>query len=362
MNSKLVDLFLDIVPIDGLSGNEKPVADYIRNFCKQYDIEVLEDTAHKESGGSSGNLICKIGNGGKTVLLAHMDTARPTRNAKPVVADDRIISDGTTVLGADNRAGVAILLHTISRAMEALTSPPDFTIAFTICEETTLMGSKKIELKHSDMVYVFDSALRPGNFIYRSYGAQSFKSTITGKAAHSGIAPENGISAIKIAARAIDEIATGRIDELTTVNIACIKGGEAINVVPDTTVVEGEVRSIKPGNIREQMHYIQTQFECAAHGLGGQVNFTQQWEFEPYTINPDTGIYNRIKKAIEAVGIDAIPAISAGGSDANYLNAKGMPTINIGIGAQNPHANNEFILIEDLENSAKIAWELITKQ
>ena len=204
MKKTLIDIFLDLVAIEGLSGREKLVADYIRQFCAQYDVTIEEDNTHKLFGGNSGNLICRVGNGGDIALLSHMDTARSTKGVRPLVKADRITSDGTTVLGVDNRVGIAVTLYTLARVFDELKSPPGFTVAFTICEETTMIGSKHIDLGAINMAVIFDSALRPGNFICQSYGSQRFDITVTGKAAHSGLAPEHGINAIKTAATAIN--------------------------------------------------------------------------------------------------------------------------------------------------------------
>lgn len=360
MTKSLTEIFLDVAAIEALSGHEKPVADYIRQFCARYDLKVEEDDTHRQFGGNSGNLICRVGGGGEIALLSHMDTARSTRDLKPRILSDRITSDGSTVLGVDNRAGIAVILYTLSRVFEEYTNPPEFTIAFTICEETTLIGSKHIDLTPVKMAFIFDSALRPGNFIRQSYGAQRFDVTVKGKAAHSGLAPENGINAIKAAAMAISNISVGRVDEETTLNIATIHGGEALNVVPDSVKIEGEVRSLTPARVLETVSKVKSSFDDAALSTGSILDFSSNWEFEPYTIANDLPVYRRIFSAIELAGLSPVEAISAGGSDANYLNAKNLPAINIGIGAQNPHANDEFILLEDLESTARIAWALVT--
>ena len=360
MKNTLTDIFLDVAAIEALSGHEKPVADYIRQFCARFDLKVEEDDTHKQFGGNSGNLICRIGGGGDIALLSHMDTARSTGGLKPQIHSDRITSDGTTVLGVDNRAGIAVILYTLARVFEEYTAPPGFTIAFTICEETTLIGSKHLDLTPVEMAFIFDSALRPGNFIRQSYGAQRFDITVLGKAAHSGLAPENGINAIKTAAMAINDFSVGRVDAETTLNIATIHGGEALNVVPDRVRIEGEVRSLKPARVLEQVATVKSSFDKAVRSTGSSFEFSSNWEFEPYTITSDLPVYRRIHNAIQQAGLEPVEAISAGGSDANYLNAKNMPAINIGIGAQNPHANDEFILLEDLESTARIAWALVT--
>jgi len=359
-SSKLIEIFLDLVRINSTSGDEKPVAEYIRAFLEKLDLKVSEDNANRDFNGNSGNIICKIGSGGTTALLAHMDTARPTIGVKPVVKDNRIQSDGNTILGVDNRAGIAVILYAIEKLIKQKYKIPDLTLAFTICEETSLAGSKNIDLPSIDTAFVFDSALRPGNFIARAYGAKRFKIEILGKASHSGISPEKGINSIQLTARALCNLKMGWIDKETTVNVGKIYGGESINVVPANTVIEGEVRSVNPDNINSALIDIENKFIDAANAFGGKIDFFSEWDFHPYELNKESKIYNQIVNALEYVGLKAIPAISPGGSDANILNSKGISTVNIGIGAQNPHSNSEFILLSDLQATAEIALKLIS--
>ena len=137
-SSRLIDMFLEIAKIDALSGNEKPVADFIKSFLSSYHYNFKEDNAAIFTNSNTGNLICKIGNGGDFVLVSHMDTARPTENLKPIIKEDRIVSSGDTVLGVDNRAGVSVLLYTLEKIAKEKIHVKDFTVAFTTCEETTL--------------------------------------------------------------------------------------------------------------------------------------------------------------------------------------------------------------------------------
>ncbi len=357
---RLTEIFLETIKIDSLSGNEKPLANYIRNFLSPYkNIEVIEDSSNKHSNSSTGNLIIKVGNGGNFVMLSHMDTARPTKGLKPVVFDDKITSDGNTVLGVDNRVGVSVLLYTLEKHL-LNGSTKNFTIAFTTCEETTLLGSKHIELDEKiKKGFVFDSAFRPGSFINIACGAKSFKVTITGKASHSGISPENGINSIKIASEAISCINTGRIDDETTINIGKIEGGNAVNVVPERTFVEGEVRSFDLNKIKTEMEKIKNSFEKSANNFGGSILFESIWDFHPYKLNELSDVYKTVVDVLSKTGLQPHAKTSLGGSDANSLNGNGIPSINLGIGAQNPHSNDEFILIEDLIKSAEIAHNFV---
>ena len=202
------------------------------------------------------------------------------------------------------------------------------------------------------MGFIFDSHLRPGNFICESCGDAGFKLKIKGKSSHSGIAPEKGINSIKIACNAIAEIALGRINHDTTANIGMINGGTAVNVVPELTELEGEVRSNNLENVMSKLAEIRSIFEIHSKRIGGEIDFKYNWDFKPY---------KRIFKTLVKVGLEPKPTSSWGGSDANSLNEKLIESVNIGIGAENPHSNDEFILLDDLQKSSEIVLELIKK-
>lgn len=360
--SRLIEIFLQIISINALSGNEKPLAEFIQSFLSKLGYKVEFDDSYKFTNSNTGNLICKIGSGGDFVMTAHMDTARPTENVKPVIKEDRITSSGDTVLGVDNREGVAILLYTLERVAKEKIPVKDFTVAFTTCEETTLFGSKYLGLNGNiKKGFVFDSGYRPGSFIYSACGAIGFNLKIIGKASHSGIAPEQGINSLSAAARAISKLPLGRIDEETTMNIGTLKSGSAVNVIPELTEMIGEVRSFNPEKAENYFNHLVRTFEDEAKQINAQIEYDYFWDFKPYTIKENSDVYKEIVKAITKVGLIPTPKISLGGSDANSLNANGIESVNIGIGAQNPHSNDEYVFIEDLIKSAEIAFELVKK-
>jgi tripeptide aminopeptidase len=361
-NQRLIDLFLEVARINALSGNEKPLADYIKSFLTKYGYKVNEDNSLSITNSNTGNLICKIGNGGSFMLLSHMDTARPTEHVKPIILEDKITSSGDTVLGVDNRAGVAVLLYTLEKIAQEKIPVKDFTVAFTTCEETTLFGSKNLgvngEIKHG---FIFDSGYRPGSFIYSACGAIGLTIKIVGKASHSGISPEKGINSMQVAAKAISQLPLGRIDEETTMNIGLLKSGSAVNVIPELTELEGEVRSFNLKKAEDNFNLLVDIFKTEAEKVGAKIDINYFWDFMPYTLSESSFVYKEITRVLEKVGLEPTPKISLGGSDANSLNGRGIESVNLGIGAQNPHSNEEFIYIEDLINSAKIALELVKK-
>lgn len=361
--SRLIEIFLQIIKINALSGNEKPLADFIYSFLSNLGYNCEFDDSAKYTNSNTGNLICKVGTGGNIVLTAHMDTARPTENVKPIILENKITSSGDTVLGVDNREGVAVLLYTLERIAKDKIPVKDFTVAFTTCEETTLFGSKYLGLNGNiKKGFVFDSGYPPGNFIYSACGAIGFNMKVFGKASHSGIAPERGINSLLITTKAINKIPLGRIDDETTMNIGTLKSGSAVNVIPELTELVGEVRSFNLEKAEKYFQLLVKTFEEEAKSANARIEYDYYWDFKPYTINENSEVYKEIVKAITKVGLIPEPKISLGGSDANSLNANGIESVNIGIGAQNPHSNDEFVFIEDLINSAEIALELVRKE
>jgi tripeptide aminopeptidase len=358
----LIDLFLETAKIDALSGNEKSLADYIKSFLQKYNYTITEDNSSLFSNSNTGNLICKIGKGGDFVLTAHMDTARPTLNIKPKILEDKIVSSGDTVLGVDNRAGVSVLLYLLEKIALDKIPVKDFTVAFTTCEETTLFGSKHLGLNGQIKYgFVFDSGYRPGNFIYSACGALGFKIKVIGKASHSGIAPEKGINSLQIVSKAISQLPLGRIDDESTMNIGILKSGSAVNVIPEIAELDGEVRSFDVTKVEKYFNLALDIFNKEAEQIGGKIEADSFWDFKPYTVSENSLVFKETFRVLEKVGLKPTPKISLGGSDANSLNEKGIVSVNLGIGAQNPHSNDEFIFIEDLVKSAEIALELVKK-
>jgi tripeptide aminopeptidase len=238
----------------------------------------------------------------------------------------------------------------------------DFTVAFTTCEETTLFGSKHLGLNGQIKYgFVFDSGYRPGNFIYSACGALGFKIKVIGKASHSGIAPEKGINSLQIVSKAISQLPLGRIDDESTMNIGILKSGSAVNVIPEIAELDGEVRSFDVTKVEKYFNLALDIFNKEAEQVGGKIEVDSFWDFKPYTVSENSLVFKETFRVLEKVGLKPTPKISLGGSDANSLNEKGIESVNLGIGAQNPHSNDEFIFIEDLVKSAEIALELVKK-
>lgn len=360
IEKELIEIFLEATAIDGLSGNEKDVAGFIKNYLITLGLYPYEDKSAVNTNSNTGNIICKINGGGDFLVSCHMDTARSTKDVRPILNTDRITSAGNTVLGVDNRIGVAILLYLAKKIVVEKINTKGFTLVFVTCEETTLGGSEFLEIDSSiKRGFVFDSQYRPGRFINSSYGAVGFKVEILGKSSHSGISPEKGINAFQIMLYALSGEKFGRLKPELTFNIGKVDGGTATNVVMDNLILEGEIRSTDLKEVENKITELEQKFENAASNLGGKIIFEWKWDFTPFMVEKNSTAYKMISEAISKTGLIPEAVISAGGSDANSYNLRGVESVNIGIGAQNPHSNDEFILLEDFKNAFSIALELV---
>jgi tripeptide aminopeptidase len=355
MPSTLINLFLDAVKVNALSLRERPMAEFIRTALEGLPVRVIEDETARHINGECGNLVCVPDSFNPTkpavALLAHMDTPRPTTNVHPQITDTQISSDGTTALGVDNRAGSSILVHVLREHLKARL-PGNFIVVFTVAEEIGLFGAKHVDLKpyNVKMCFVFDCSKRPGTFIQSAVGCSLYNATFIGRSSHAAVAPEKGINAIHVAAKAIAGIPMGRLSPTMTSNIGMIVGGTATNVVPDRCTINGEVRE-----------FLEQIFSNIAAQHSATAEFQIIEDFAPFRLKPESDVFKETVSVLKALGLTPNPIDYLGGSDANMLNAKGIPAVNLGIGAQNPHANEEFILLEDLFKSAEIAREIIKR-
>jgi tripeptide aminopeptidase len=360
----LTELFLRLTVIDGPSRQERQIADEVSGLLRPAGVQVNEDDAGSRLHGSAGNLICLPpgfqSHAPAIMLSAHLDTVQSTAALRPVVEGGRIRSSGNTILGADNRLGVTVLCHLLLDIARRRQPHRNFFVAFTVCEELGMYGAGHLEVSGFNVSsgFVFDCSQRPGAYIRECAGSKVFQVKTIGKAAHAGVAPEQGVNAIWLASQALAKIETGRIDADTVVNIGTIHGGTATNVVPDEVIVEGEVRAFSPQQLHHRIQAIREAFEQSIH-RHGSLKFDAKEVFSSYVLAPDSLPVLRLERALRRVGLSPSPIRYMGGSDANLWNARGIPAVNIGIGAQKPHSFEEFVLIEDLTKSAQLALALV---
>ncbi len=368
MKETLVDYFISLIKIDSESKNEKAVALKIAEDLRNLGAEVTFDNAHEKTGGNIGNLYGYFnGNIDKKPILfcAHMDTVVPGNGIKPQIKDDRIVTDGTTILGADDKSGIAEIIWAIKEINETNEDHAPIEVLFTISEEIGLLGAKLVDLSNirSEFGYALDSH-EVGHVVTGAPSQNSMKFTIHGKGSHAGAAPEFGVSAIQIASEAISKMKLGRIDEETTCNIGIIKGGTATNIIPKEVILEAEARSHDKDKLQKVTDDIkQILIDTAAtYKLGdfqASVESIIQKEYPAFVLQDDDPCILLAKKATENIGLPFKSGISGGGSDANIFNFKDLKMAVVGSGMDAVHTVNEFIKLIDLENGTKWVKEVI---
>ena len=359
---RLVDYFLSLVQIDSPSFEEHAIAELLER-----DLQALGLTTRNDKSGpnGTGNLIGTMqGSGGmRLAICAHMDTVEPSRGVRPSVDEGVIRSDGTTVLGADCKAGLAITIEALRTVVERNVPHGAIEVVFTYGEERGHAGSKTLDVStlQSDMVIVADGVGSPGTVISESPSYDSFRAVIHGIAAHAGLEPEKGISAISVAADAIRLMPLGRIDESTTSNVGFIRGGTARNAVPDRVEIEGEARSLHRDKLEALTSSISQAVQSAAAHAGASADFSVTREYTGYRMDRDDPSVVVVLKAAEALGLRASFEATGGGSDANTFNERGLPSIALGIGMQQPHTLEEWITVDDLAKSAELLVAIIAE-
>ena len=361
---QLVDTFLDLVHIDGVAGKERDVASYLERRLSALGVEWHMDRAGETFGGDCGNLVARLaGNVDAPPILfgAHMDTVGPTGDLTVVHANGRVSSDGTTILGADDRAGIAIILGVLSALVEERPPHGPIEVAFTVSEERGMHGAKALDIGalSARMGFVFDSSAPPGQFVVKAPGAIAFRIVVHGLAAHAAVAPEKGVHAVQIASRAIASLPLGRLDDTGMLNVGSVHGGGAINVVPDMVEITGETRSADPIALERQIGLVRDAFERCAAEAGGCVEISLTHKYEGFHLGPDDPVVRAAASGIEAAGFEAMLLGYPGGSDANILNERGLPTVNLGIGTQDAHSPHESIPVQSLMDGVEIGLAIV---
>jgi len=370
---RLADTFRQLVQMDSPSREEGAVADWIkRTLKKEVGADVIEDQSRNQTGSESGNIIVRIPGTEKVTPLffnAHLDTVEPGRGIKVIFKDGVFQSDGTTVLGGDDKAAVAILIEVARLLKEYRVSHGPIEFLFTVCEEIGLLGAKSLDpaLLEAKAGYALDSS-DPEILINQAPCAVRFKIRVVGRAAHAGLNPELGINAIQVAARALAEVPLGRIDELTTANVGLIRGGKATNIVPEEVELEGEVRSHNPRKLREVRDQILEIFHRVAQDFGPVENAGLPLikaevvdDYPLMSVSEEHPLVATAEKVAKELGRKLRPGMTGGGSDANIFNAKGLATVIMGIGMQNVHTTSERISLDDMVASAEFVLEIIGK-
>lgn len=362
---RLVEEFIKLVKINSTGGSERKIADFLIGELKGLGLSVYEDKAGEKVGTTTGNLIARLPANitGVPALMfcSHMDTVQPGDNIQPVIKDGIIYSSGDTVLGADDKAGIAAIIETLRVIKERDIKHGDLVVVFTILEEGGLLGAKNIEFERikADMGIVLDSDGDPGTIVVRGPSQDKIIAIVKGKAAHAGINPQDGINSIQVASKAIAKMKLGRIDHETTSNIGVINGGKAINIVPDTTTVQGETRSLSKEKRIAQTESICKILEEAALQACTSVDIKVETIYHDMHLEPGEPVVDLVAAAGNSLGLDVKFVSTGGGSDAHFFNYYGLPTVNLGIGMKQVHTTSEYITISNLITNAKYILEII---
>lgn len=349
---RLVEEFLKIVRIDSLSLKERAMADYLKGKLGELGLKVEEDRAGQAAGGDAGNVIGVLEGEGKEplLMLAHMDRVKPGEGVQPVVEGDVIKSDGKTVLGSDDGAGIAAILEVLQVIKEKGTAHGRLEVVFTIGEEGGLHGAKGLDVEklQAKRAVVLDSTGEVGTVINQAPAQDSIVAKVHGTAAHAGVAPEKGVNAVVVAAKAISRMRVGRIDEETTCNVGIIQGGKATNIVPDYVEVQCEARSRVEEKLVATTQAMCDEFLKAAAEEKARVELDVNRMYPAYHVPESDALIGLVRRAGEELGLPVKIQPTGGGSDANIINSKGIAAVNLAVGNEEVHTVNEYIRVSDL--------------
>ncbi|HUA10444.1 MAG TPA: M20/M25/M40 family metallo-hydrolase [Solirubrobacteraceae bacterium] len=359
-------LFEELCRIPSVSRSERALADRVSAELRSLGLEVTEDDAGTRIGGDAGNLLTRIPaarDGAPTVLLcAHMDTVPLAAPLEPELRDGVWENAGEGILGADNKAAVAMLL-VLARHLHAEGSPVELELLFTVGEEISLAGSRAFDASalRARFGYVFDHASPIGEVIVASPTHYRLQAEFLGCAAHAGLEPERGRSAIVAAARAITAMPPGRVDEQSTFNIGTVEGGGAINVVPDRCTIVGEARSLDAVRAGELAAVFVDACQAAANlpDVDVDVDVTAEVTFTGYRHDERNAAVRAALAALERCGHDARTVASGGGSDANNLILQGIDVVNVANGTEFAHRPDERVSARALDEMFDVALALL---
>ncbi len=360
MRERLLADFTRYCEIESPSGHERPMADALLADLRELGLEPEEDGTGPVTGSDAGNVFARLpGDFERTLLLcAHMDTV-PLGGPVEVVEEDGMLRNKhDAVLGADNKAAVATIIGAVR---EMRSRSVGVELLFTTHEEDGLLGAHAFDRSRlrADMGFVFDHATPIGELILAAPTYQRIQARFRGVAAHAGIRPEDGKSAIEAAARFVDRLPLGRLDDETTANAGRIEGGGATNVVPDSCLVELEARSIDHDRAAEVVTGMVDAATEAASDLDCDVETTVEELFRGFRLRRSSPPVEVATRALESLGMEAKPVTTGGGSDANALIAAGLPTANVANGTERNHRPDESVPVQALERMLDVTLAIV---
>jgi len=370
---RLKNLLIELIKIDSLSRREGRVALRLRREMESLGAQVWVDDAGEKVGGDTGNLIAHFRGtapGAPPLLLsAHMDTVVPGEGLVPILEGNILRTDGRTVLGGDDKSGVAIICEVLRVVRETPLPCGDIDVVFTICEEAGLIGAKCLDVSRlrarTGLVLDSDSV---GFLFTKAPAANRMEFHIRGLEAHAGVCPERGINAIKVAAEGIACMQLGRIDHETTANLGVIEGGMAVNIVPNSILLRGEARSHSEEKLERQTRHMleclrqaadRHSLELDGKRLQATVEATIERDYDRMHVPDASMIVQLVQAAAESLHVEVKTLATGGGCDANVLNQKGLEVANLSTGMRDIHTVHEWLDLKDLNLSAQMVLEVV---
>jgi tripeptide aminopeptidase len=361
---EVVELFMELARVPSPPGQEREVADRVVEYLSGLALAVDEDDAGARIDSTIGNLLCRIeptAEGAPLFFCAHLDTVPPEGPIEPVVDDGVIRNDRGTILGADNKAAVAAMLEATRRVVAENRPHGGIELLFTPKEEVGLRGAAAFDQErlHARLGFVYDHAGPIGEVILGAPYQCKLDASFHGRAAHSGMFPEEGRSAIAAAARAIADLRLGRLDEETTANVGEIRGGTARNIVPERCWFAAEARSHDEGKLGELIQEMLETITFAAQLGDCDVETEVDPSARGYRFKPDDAPVRLAAAALELSGFRPTYGLSGGGADANVFNERGLQCLNLANGMTDIHTSDERIAVADLERMVDVTLALV---
>lgn len=364
---RLVEEFMELVKVDSETGHEEEISVVLKQKFTDLGLKVIEDDSKSRTGHGAGNLIVTMeGTPGskapKLFFTCHMDTVTPGKGIKPTLGEDGwITSDGTTILGSDDKAGLAVLLEATKVLREQQIEHGQIQFVITVGEESGLLGARCMDPKYLDaeLGYAIDSNGEIGAIAVAAPTQAKVKMKIFGKSAHAGVNPEDGISAIQVASKAISRMKLGRLDHETTANIGKFAGGGATNVVCDYVELDAEARSIVQDKVERQIEHMREALQSAVQDCGAKCEFISEIVYPAFNFSENDEVVQLAQRAIANMGLSSRTFHSGGGSDANIFNGMGVPTVNLALGYENIHTTKERIRAVDMAKAAQMVINII---
>ncbi|MEW9699087.1 M20/M25/M40 family metallo-hydrolase [Paenibacillus sp. SI8] len=366
--NRLVEEFIALVQVDSETRFEQEICVVLKEKFSKLGLQVVEDDSMAKSGHGSGNLICTLeatdANAAIPTIFftSHMDTVAPGKGIKPQIGEDGYIrSDGTTILGSDDKAGIAAMIEGIQVLKEQNIPHGRIQFVITAGEESGLKGARAMDSKlmEAKFGYALDSNGSIGDIATAAPGRAEIEIIFHGKSAHAGVNPEDGISAIQVASRAVSRMSLGRIDNETTANIGSFSGVGPLNVVCDKVKLEAEARSIVQHKLETQITSMKEACESAAADAGTSCEFHADIVYASYMHDDSAPVVQLAARALSTLGLTARTFHSGGGSDANIFNGMGIPTVNLAVGYHEIHTTKEHIAISDLVKTAELLVAIV---